>query len=378
MDLRMDYNPRILIIDDEPIIVTSFEEFLKADSPERRPADNKFEGILPPPMPYIIRTAADGAKGLEAIAQFEPDVVLTDLQMPEIDGFGVLEKTLKNYPDTEVIVISGAGTTGDAVNAMDKGAFFYIQKPASPLDVQRKVRSALLSASRKSQIRQLEERVIPGMHHHLNNAISPAYGYSEILTMNMAVGSPITQTHLDHLGIVRQSALRTNQNFFRLEAADRYALPSTGVLPIYPIVASLISGMKQLPEGQRPKYLPSEGQCDKNVSAPVDMNMLNHALAGALMDFETVGMEQFTYRVFSNKDYGAIELSYRFPKGKPTQHTVLEAALGLYIADKIMEKHKGMLSIRRTTEGETVTMILPRAPIDSAPIKCRAGTYCHR
>jgi len=78
---------------------------------------------------YRVVTAANGHQGLEVFAAEKPDMVITDLFMPEKDGFAVLAHLTANAPDTPVIVISGLGQLGDAIRALRLGAWDYIYKP---------------------------------------------------------------------------------------------------------------------------------------------------------------------------------------------------------------------------------------------------------
>ena len=68
-------------------------------------------------------------EGLQALPQLQPDVVLTDVRMPGIDGMAVLDRLRKEYPDVPVLVITAFGTVEGAVEAMQSGAFNYITKP---------------------------------------------------------------------------------------------------------------------------------------------------------------------------------------------------------------------------------------------------------
>ncbi|MBI3297239.1 MAG: sigma-54-dependent Fis family transcriptional regulator [Elusimicrobia bacterium] len=78
-------------------------------------------------------TAVPG--GREALAALESrsfDIVITDLKMPHVDGFQVLDEARKRSPETQVLVVTGHGSVDSAVRAMKSGAFDYIQKPVDP------------------------------------------------------------------------------------------------------------------------------------------------------------------------------------------------------------------------------------------------------
>src|SRR5271170_20052 len=100
----------ILIIDDEKAIRKTLSEILS------------YEG-------YKLDEAGDGEEGLKKFRDIEYDVVLCDIKMPKIDGIEFLEKAKELNHDIPVIMISGHGTIGTAVEAVKKGAYDYISKP---------------------------------------------------------------------------------------------------------------------------------------------------------------------------------------------------------------------------------------------------------
>ncbi len=69
---------------------------------------------------------------LKALSEKEMDIIITDLMMPGVDGMDILRQAKKNNPDSTVIVITGYGTVGSAVEAMKAGAYDYIEKPFEP------------------------------------------------------------------------------------------------------------------------------------------------------------------------------------------------------------------------------------------------------
>ena len=80
---------------------------------------------------YSVATAADGREGLELFESLAPDLVVTDVQMPELSGYDVLEHIKKKRPETLVVVITAFGSIEKAVKAMKLGAYDYITKPFS-------------------------------------------------------------------------------------------------------------------------------------------------------------------------------------------------------------------------------------------------------
>jgi len=100
----------ILVIDDESAIRESYADCLED-------------------LDYKVFIAENGRRGLDIFSQEKIDLILVDLQMPEVDGFEVLETVGKSSPNTPVIVISGAGDISNAVKAIHKGAWDYLLKP---------------------------------------------------------------------------------------------------------------------------------------------------------------------------------------------------------------------------------------------------------
>ena len=101
---------QILVVDDE----RSMREFLE---------------IFLAKKGHSVHTAENGSDALERISELEYDLVVTDLKMPGISGLEVLEETKKQWPDTQVIVMTAFSTTETAIEAMKKGAYDYVTKP---------------------------------------------------------------------------------------------------------------------------------------------------------------------------------------------------------------------------------------------------------
>jgi two-component system response regulator HydG len=99
--------------------------------------------------------AASGKEGVEAFAKHAADMVVTDLKMDDLDGIGVLDAVREADPDAVVMIMTGFGTVQNAVEAMKKGAFDFIEKPFRP-DV---LRAKVTSGVRLREERRRMERV---------------------------------------------------------------------------------------------------------------------------------------------------------------------------------------------------------------------------
>ena len=102
--------PTVLVIDDEMGILESLRILLKN------------EGFNP-----VI--ANGGKQGLEQIEELRPDIILSDVRMPAIGGVQVLSAARAQDPDVPVILMTAQATLQSAMQAVNEGAFYYIQKP---------------------------------------------------------------------------------------------------------------------------------------------------------------------------------------------------------------------------------------------------------
>ncbi len=116
--------PKILVVDDE----ASMREFLS---------------ILLEREGYLPETAKDGDSALKLLATQNYDLVISDVNMPGLDGIGLLEIIKRNSPDTAVMMITAFSTTEQAVEAMKHGAYNYIAKPFKVDEIKLLVRNAI-------------------------------------------------------------------------------------------------------------------------------------------------------------------------------------------------------------------------------------------
>jgi DNA-binding NtrC family response regulator len=107
---RAANGPCVLVVDDEAGILESLRILLKN------------EGFTP-------HVALGGRQGLEQIESLAPDVVLSDIRMPAVGGLEILSAARQKDPDMPVILMTAQATLQSAMQAVNEGAFYYIQKP---------------------------------------------------------------------------------------------------------------------------------------------------------------------------------------------------------------------------------------------------------
>lgn len=131
---------KILILDDEPDMVENLRCILR---------DSGHDPI----------TETDSRKALDWVERQQPDLVIVDLVMPDLDGMTVLEQIKARYPQLPVIVLTGYATVDSAVEAMKKGASDYLSKPFFPQELLLRVEKCLTWIALNEENRYLRERM---------------------------------------------------------------------------------------------------------------------------------------------------------------------------------------------------------------------------
>ncbi len=146
----MESKGRILIVDDEVNARTALVELLRDEG-------------------YAAESAADAFKALGKVADFAPDLVVTDLKMPGMDGLQLLAKLREGDPDLPVIVMTAFGEVETAVKAMRSGARDYLSKPVNVGEL-----SVVVA-------RELEQRRLRAETGLLRQRLSEKYSFSNII-----------------------------------------------------------------------------------------------------------------------------------------------------------------------------------------------------
>jgi len=115
---------RILVVDDDPGLLRLLTIRLRSEKYQVQPADS-------------------ATTALSTIAQFRPDLVVTDLRMAQMDGLALLKELKRRWPSLNVIVLTAHGTIPDAVRATQSGAFAFLTKPVDKEQLLAEVRRAL-------------------------------------------------------------------------------------------------------------------------------------------------------------------------------------------------------------------------------------------
>lgn len=91
---------------------------------------------------YAVVTAADGEEALTTFRREQPDLVVLDVMMPKLDGYGVCQE-LRKESDVPIIMLTALGDVADRITGLELGADDYVVKPFSPKELEARIRSVL-------------------------------------------------------------------------------------------------------------------------------------------------------------------------------------------------------------------------------------------
>jgi two-component system response regulator GlrR len=117
--------PRLIVIDDEPALRRTLESHLVE-------------------LGYEVLAVESATAALNLIAEFEPDMVLTDVQLPGMDGFELLAYLKEHQPELDVVIFTGHGDVQGAIEAMKRGAYDYLVKPLDLDETESMIEQCLL------------------------------------------------------------------------------------------------------------------------------------------------------------------------------------------------------------------------------------------
>src|SRR2546427_1540161 len=120
---------RILIIEDELPMRTALKDCLESEG-------------------YRVLTAADGESGLQRALEEKPDLLLLDIMMPRLDGFGVCAELRRLNNPVPILMLTAKGQVEDRVAGLDVGADDYLVKPFSTEELLARVRALLRRTQR--------------------------------------------------------------------------------------------------------------------------------------------------------------------------------------------------------------------------------------
>ena len=158
----MNLEASVLIVDDDASQRTQLAGFLRDLGAE-------------------VAEAGDGSEALALVPRFGPDVVITDLRMPKMDGRELLREIRQFNPEIGVIVVTAYGTVEDAVACLKDGAGDYLLKPLDLDEVEHLVRRAVERRHLERENRELRRRL--GALESVEGIVTAADAMAEVLSM---------------------------------------------------------------------------------------------------------------------------------------------------------------------------------------------------
>ena len=157
-------NPRVLIIDDETAILDTLRILLKRDN-------------------FEVHTAASGQQGLDALPKVRPDFVLTDIRMPGVGGIEILNAVRELDATIPVILMTAQASLQSAIQAVNQGAFHYVQKPFSNDELLMICRRAVESRELKRENQALKREIRRRDASLASRPIGKSRGFNEVLKL---------------------------------------------------------------------------------------------------------------------------------------------------------------------------------------------------
>lgn len=347
----MKSKERILVVDDEKRICDSIRLLLQRKD-------------------YEVFVANNGEAALELLNKEPIDLVITDLMMPKIDGFALLEQVQKSYPHTLVIVITGYSSMRSSIEALRSGAYDYLVKPFD-LDI---LSLSVEKALDKIRMRRMHDDFISMMTHDLKNPLTSIIGYCSLLVggvygeLPQGLTTPLigVQDNADRMLALINDFLAVNRISSEGVRLDKHK-HSLNVLAKH-----LLEGQRAQAEIRKIKLnlaldskLPVIAYDAMQIERIIG-NLLSNALkftppGGSVTVSTGIGDGEIFLRV-SDTGAGipADQQENIFERYKRIESRTEGTGLGLYICKTIITAHGGHITVEsKEGEGSTFTFYLP-------------------
>jgi signal transduction histidine kinase len=330
-----------------------------------------------------VRTVADGEAAYQAVLESPPDLVLSDVMMPRLDGFGLLDK-LRAHPHTRTvpfILLSARAGPEARIEGLQAGADDYLVKPFNAPELLARIESAVRLARERAERERVasdrikfEQQLIGIVSHDLRSPISAILMSTQLLLRRVDLDEKLTKV----VARIQSSAERTNRMIRDLLDFTQARLG--GGLKVERVTADLedivwhaVEEVK-LSHSERDisfsaEKLPS-GEWDADRISQVVINLVSNAVK--------YSPASTPVRVRVNREDSVAQLSVH-NTGAPISPALLpllfeplqrgghgvdksgrSIGLGLYIVDQIVRAHGGSVSARSTAEdGTTFAVRLP-------------------
>ena len=361
---------------------------------------------------YKVITAESGTEGLKIFREQRPELVLTDIRMPGMDGIEVLKTIKASDNEAEVIVITGHGDMNSAIAALQHGASDFITKPIRDevlmLSLERAKNKIAMSRQLKDYTENLEEKVeacalelrqaqedvirnerlatigetVAGLAHYIKNILTGLRGGVYMVNTGMAKDKPRMLT--EGWAMVQRNIERVGDLALSLLMYSKERTPERSVCRPNEIVSEAVELFKERAGEHHVKLNAAldpnlkEACLDRDGMNNVLLNLISNAIDACLYDTDTAKVWEVSVRtkleigadseeviLFEVKDNGCgmtdevkSKLFTRFFSTKAGRGT----GLGLLNTEKIIHEHGGEISVdSQPGQGTTFTVRLKAA-----------------
>ena len=355
--------PRILIIDDEQVVLESCTEILLD-------------------QPYEIATATNGARGLELVEEYGPDLVFVDLKMPGLSGLEVL-KAISRYDSTVVtVVITGYATIDSAIGAMKSGAYDFIPKPFTPDQFRvitarslEKRKLVLETIALRREKEMLLENFAAIVSHELKSPLSAVQQNLFVLEHQLSsVTSEDQQQHLERMKSRIGNLLELVDTWLRGVSVDLNGIRER--FRTVPLAAPLSRAVESVePHATRKAVeivVEEHGEVvygDEGTLAEALTNVIGNAVKysheGGTVTVTTKHLDHLVRIDVSDTGIGIpngdkSHIFDDFYRASTVPRQESGVGLGLAISRRIVEAHRGSVSVESEVgQGTTFTILLP-------------------
>ncbi|MGJ3239536.1 MAG: sensor histidine kinase [Anaerolineae bacterium] len=342
---------------------------------------------------YNVYTANHGKQALEIVQQHKPELVLLDINMPEMDGYEVCRR-IKANPDTSeipVIFISALADTENVIEGFDAGGVDYIMKPFKYREVIVRIETQVMLFLQKREIEQLRQReqqsyqrmdqirrqFIGSATHDLKNPLFVISGYADMLEMSPTVAdNPHLLGFVQSIkrGVGKMSDLVYDMlDLLQLEMGIKLDKQATAFVPFLQEVTQDMRVRAQEKSITLTVHPPTERvtlEIDAQRIGRVLDNLISNAIkytpAGGTVDVygKCEGNQVIVEVIDSGLGIPADILPtifQPFERVNTEEHMAQEGTgLGLSIVKTIVEQHDGIVTVESTLgEGSCFRFILP-------------------
>jgi len=352
---------RILIVDDDPASIKLLERVFR----------NR----------YLLKAASSGEEALSLIADFRPDLILMDIDMPGLNGYETCAKIRADelYCLTKILLVSGHSLLEERLKGYEVGADDYVAKPFDNNELRAKV-EVFMKLKRVEEVDSIKSNLLSLFAHETRTPLSGIIGIAELLTLDASL-PPMT---LKQLSLIHSSAVEL---YRFVEKASLLSNLKSGMRLQY-IPGSVKQHLHRVTEERLSaadrKDVHVSVDCKQDIELSADWNTLDEVL-GYILDnavkFSKAG-SAVEARAARDQDMCTIEIE---DHGKGIDPVWIESifnefsiqdimhhqkgqGLSLAIAKQVVEMHSGEIKVSsKLGEGAVFTVRLPIVDDDQRP-----------